>query len=444
MAETRRTFLKKAGLAGAAMTIHPFSIFSQGSPNERVSVAVMGVRSRGLALAKEFAGMKDTEVAYLCDVDQRFLDNAIAEVSSLQASRPKGEKDIRKILEDKNVDAIAIAAPDHWHAPAALMSMAAGKHVYLEKPCSHNPREGELLIEAQQRYKRVLQMGNQRRSWPNVVQCIQDLHSGIIGRVYFAKGWYANNREPIGFGKEVAVPDFLDWDLWQGPAPRTAYRDNVHPYNWHWFHRWGTGEALNNGTHEIDVMRWGLGVDYPTRVVASGGRYAYQDDWQFPDTMVANFEFENGSCISWEGRSCNIHQMEGDGRGVIFYGEKGTLIQTGHQYKVYANDPEQTLIKEVKDSGNQPADSTNTTSPNASLDGLHILNFLDGMRSGTPVTSPINEGHKSVLMCQLANIAWSTGRVLHVDQRNGHIIGDKEAMENYWGREYEPGWEPRG
>ncbi len=440
MKTDRRKFLKTGVAAGAALVLQPMPIFSRGWPSERVVVAVMGVRSRGLVLARNFARMPDCEVGWVCDVDQEYLDRCVEEVGKLQKRPPKGEKDIRKVLERPEVDALVIAAPDHWHAPATLLALQAGKHVYVEKPCSHNPREGELLIEAQRKYRRIVHMGNQRRSWPNVVRAIQALRGGIIGRVYFAKGWYANNRGPIGFGKPAPVPEKLDWELWQGPAPRVPYRDNVHPYNWHWFWHWGTGEALNNGTHEIDLMRWAFGADYPLRVAASGGRYHYQDDWEFPDTMVVTYEFEGGRSCTWEQRSCNAHPIEGDGRGNIFYGEKGTMIIIGNGYTVYDNGIPARIVEQVRPEPND-ASSTDTASPDASLDGVHIQNFLNGIRKGTPVSSPIDEGHKSVLMCQLANIAWKTGRILDIDQRNGRVIGDREAQE-MWGRTYEPGWEP--
>ncbi len=402
----------------------------------------MGVRSRGYALATNYAQMPDTEVAYICDVDKEYLEKGLDAVEKLQGKRPKGEKDIRKVLEDKSIDALVIAAPDHWHAPAALLGVQAGKHVYVEKPCAHNPNEGEMLVAAEKKYGRIIQMGNQRRSWSKVVEGINELHAGIIGRVYFAKGWYTNNRASIGFGKEVPVPDKLDWDLWQGPAPRTAYHDNYHPYEWHWFRRWGTGEALNNGTHEIDVIRWGLDVDYPSKVVATGGRYHFRDDWQFPDTMVVNFEFDKGAAASWESRSCNTYPIEGDSRGNIFFGEKGSMVIIGNNYSVYDNSPKPNLIKSVKEErSNATAVSNNTMSPDANLDGVHIKNFLDGIRDGKPVSSPVHEGFKSVLMCQLGNISWMTGRQLHIDPRNGHIMGDPEAMA-HWSREYEPGWAP--
>lgn len=439
MKTNRREFVKTTAAASAAVAIAPFNIL-KGKPNEKVLIAMMGVRSRGLALAENAATLPNAEIIYVCDVHSEYQDKCIAKVNELQGKKPKGEKDIRKILENKDVDAVIMATPDHWHAPGAMMALAAGKHVYVEKPCSHNPAEGEMLRQAVKTHKRVLQMGNQRRSWPNMNQLINELHSGIIGRVYFAKGWYTNAREPIGYGKVVAVPDKLDYELWQGPAPRTPYKDNIEPYNWHWFWRWGTGEALNNGTHEIDMMRWGMGEDFPSRVVAIGGRYHYQDDWEFPDTMVATYEFEDGKAFTWEGRSCNDFRIEGSGRGVIYYGTEGTVVVPGGDgYKVF--DAKNKLVKEVKENTPQ-ADATNTVSPNASLDAVHIDNFLMAIREGKANNSPIDEAHKSVLMCQLANISWKTGRPLDIDQRNGHIIGDKQAME-LWGREYEPGWQPR-
>ncbi len=441
MKKTRRHFIKNTALATGALALQPIPIFTQGLPSKQINVAVMGVRSRGLVLAENFAQMPDTRITHVCDVDQRYLEKAIGAVAKLQKQTPAGEKDIRKILENKEVDAVVMATPDHWHAPGAIMAVKAGKHVYLEKPCSHNPQEGELLIEAEKKYNRLIQMGNQRRSWDNINRCMDELRGGLIGKVYFAKGWYANDRKPIGFGKVAPVPDYLDWDLWQGPAPRVDYRDNLHPYNWHWFWHWGTGEALNNGTHEIDVMRWGMGVDYPSRVVASGGRYHYDDDWEFPDTMTINYDFEDGRSICWEQRSCNSYSSEGDGRGVIFYGEKGTVVVQGNGYKVYNNQRPIELAQEIKQPPQAQDSSTNTASPDASLDGVHIKNFLDGIRTGNKISSPIDEGHKSILMCQLGNIAWKTGRVLHIDQRNGRIIGDPEAMA-HWGRGYEPGWEP--
>ncbi|RZM13895.1 MAG: hypothetical protein EOO88_44420, partial [Pedobacter sp.] len=210
-------------------------------------------------------------------------------------SEPKGVKDFRSILSDKDLDAMYLAPPDHWHAPAAIICCTANKHVYVEKPLCHNPHEGELAVAAARKYKRVVQMGSQRRSWPTLTEGIHALHNGAIGKVYMAKTWYTNNRATIGVGKTVPVPSNLDFELWQGPAPRMPYKDNLVHYNWHWFWHWGTGEALNNGTHEIDVARWGLQADYPTKVNSVGGRYRFQDDWETPDTQIITFECKDAS-----------------------------------------------------------------------------------------------------------------------------------------------------
>lgn len=437
--DSRRTFIKKVGLGSAgltfAMTAKSYSNIV--GANDKVLMAAIGVNGRGDAMSKNFASQKGCEVTYICDVDSNAMSKTIAGIKDKTGRAPKGVKDFRKVLEDKSLDGVYIATPDHWHAPAAIMACQAGKQVYVEKPCSHNPYEGEMLVAAARKYNRVVQMGNQRRSWPIIMECVNELNSGIIGRAYFAKGWYTNNRKPIGTGKVTAVPANLDYELWQGPAPRTPYKDNLIHYNWHWLWNWGTGEALNNGTHEIDVMRWGLGLDYPTRVTSAGGRYAYEDDWQTPDTQVITMDFPGRISIEWEGRSCNNHPIQGSGRGVIFYGDKGTIVTTGdNAYTVF--DMNNKVIKEVKDEFK--TDTTNTTGPGDRLDAFHINNFLDCVKSGKRPNGDIEIGHKSVLLCQLGNIAQRTGRVLNCDQSNGHILHDPEAMK-LWTREYEPGWE---
>jgi len=446
MKNTRRTFIKKASSGAFALSLGgmlpAFSAKSYQNivgANEKIRVACMGVNSRGLAVGKNFALQKNCEVLHVCDVDSRAADICIEAIGKIQTNKPKATPDFRNALEDKDLDALIVTAPDHWHAPAALLACSAGKHVYLEKPCSHNPNEGEMLVKSAEKHKRVLQMGNQRRSWPNVAGAIAELHAGVIGRPYFAKTWYSNNRPSIGIGKETAVPEWLNYDLWQGPAPRKAYKDNLIHYNWHWFWHWGTGEALNNGTHMIDLARWGLNVEYPTKVNSTGGRYMYQDDWQTPDTQVINLEFENKSMISWEGRSCNGKSIEANSVGIIFYAEQGSMvIESGNSYKIY--DLKNNLVKEVKN--NFTVDARNLSDPSQNLDALHILNFFDGIRLGTKLNSDIVSGHQSTLLVQLGNISQRVGRSLAINPTNGHILNDKAAMK-FWSREYQPGWEPK-
>lgn len=435
----RRQFIQTASVAGTTFLVGPKLSaygFYKGSPNDKVIVAMMGVNSRGEFLAKQLASFPEVEIAYICDVDSKVLDRVIPEVEKISGKRPQRVTDIRKLLEKKDFDALVIAAPDHWHAPATILACQAGKHVYCEKPASHNPHEGEMSVAAAAKYNRIVQLGTQRRSFVNVNKMVNDLHGGVIGRLYYAKGWYTNHRGSIGIGKVVPVPANLNYELWQGYAPRRPYKDNLIHYNWHWHWNWGTGEALNNGTHEIDVMRWALGVDYPIKVTSSGGRFAFKDDWETPDTQVISANFPNNTMLSWESRSCNGYKTEGTDRGVTFYGDKGTIYYGGGDgYQVY--DGNNKLVNDVKES--VTVDGTNKVSPTATLDGIHLANFIHTVQGKDKLNQPILGGHRSTLIPQLGNIAQRVGHELHCDPTNGHILNDPEAAR-LWHREYEPGW----
>ena len=430
----RRDFMKHAGVAALGFG---FAAHAAGA-NENLRVAVAGTNGRGQALIECFTHVPGVEVAYIADPEDGALAKGMKATLKKQRLEPQGVRDFRRALDDKTVGAIAIAAPDHWHAPMAIMALAAGKHVYLEKPCAHNPYEGELLIKAVQRHKRVFQMGAQRRSFPNIQQAVKEIRGGAIGKAYFGRAWYVNNRAPIGRGKAVAAPSTLDYNLWQGPAPRRDFRDNVVHYNWHWFWNWGTGEALNNGTHEVDVCRWALGVDWPVRVTSSGGRYHFQDDWETPDTQVIGLDYAEGKTISWEGRSCNDYPVEGLARGAMVHGTEGAALLDGNSYIIY--DKKNKVVKQVKEEA--AVDRTNTLSATGfALDLLHVQNFVDAIRKGTPTNCPVDEAHKSVASLLIGNIAQRVGRTLHLDASNGHIKNDAEAMK-LWRRDYESGWEP--
>ncbi len=434
----RRQFIKHTSLAATGLTILNFPVFGKNAPSNKVVLAVMGVNSRGAYLANCFSQLPNVEIAYICDVEDGAIANGMTALKDAPR-KPAVVKDIRKLVEQKDFDALVIAAPDHWHTPAAILGAAHGKHVYVEKPCGHNPYEGELVSQAMLKYNKLIQMGNQRRSMPTLMQAAKEVHEGIIGNAYLGKGWYANNRKSIGFGNKVPVPATLNFDLWQGPAPRKEYVDNLVHYNWHWRWHWGTGEACNNGTHEIDCCRWFLGVDYPTKVTSSGGRYAFTDDWQTPDTQIASFEFGDKKAITWESRSCNLFPVEGAGRGFVIYGDKGTLVNNGGgDYKVF--DADNKLIKEVK--SDTQADASNTVSSTGNLDFFHFHNFIDSIRGEASLTAPVTEGSKSVLLCHLANIAQRTGATLYCDPKNGHILHNDDAMD-LWKRNYEKGWEPK-
>lgn len=435
----RRDFVRQASVTAAGITILNFPVFGKNAPSNKVVVAVMGVNSRGAYLAECFSKLPDVEVAYICDVEDTAIANGLKPFATA-SRKPVVVKDIRELVTKKDFDALIIAAPDHWHAPASLMAAANGKHVYVEKPCGHNAQEGEWLMAAEKKYGRLIQMGNQRRSFPNLIEAVKLVKDEkIIGDTYLGKAWYANNRKSIGRGRQVPVPATLDFDLWQGPAPRVPYRDNLVHYNWHWFWHWGTAETCNNGTHEIDCCRWFLGTDYPTKVSSAGGRYAFDDDWETPDTQIANFEFGTKKAITWEGRSCNIYPGEGAGRGFIIYGTNGTLVNKGNDdYSIY--DYANKLVKEVKsDAKNDP---TNPVAASGNLDYYHFSNFIRAVRGEASLTSPVSEGHKSVLLCHLANIAQRTGQTLVCDPANGHIRNNPAAMK-LWGRTYEKDWQPK-
>jgi predicted dehydrogenase len=376
------------------------------------------------------------------DPDRCYLAPAAAIAEKAQGRAPKQETDFRRVLEDKDVDALLVTTPDHWHAPMAILAAKAGKHVYVEKPCSHSPREGEILVEVARKHGRLVQMGSQRRSIANVNQMVREIHEGVIGTLFLAQCFYSRRRPPIGFGRAMAPPAELDWDLWQGPAPRTEYRDNLHPYNWHWFWRWGTGEALNNGVHLLDVARWAMQVTFPTKVNSFGGRWhdVGLDDWEAPDTQEIQLEFGPGRGISWFGRSCSTYGAPGyKANGIVFFGSRGTVDYDGSgSYTVY--DLDNKPVTAVGGASTRKVDLANSADPG--LDDTHALNFVEAIRGNAQLTAPIDQGHCSTVLAQLGNIAQRTGRSLTTDPANGHVIGDAEFAK-LWTREYAPGWEPK-
>jgi predicted dehydrogenase len=435
---TRREFLDAlaVGAAGLAVGTTAKSYGQIMGSNDRLNFAVIGLNSRGYAhLSSLKANKAAARISHVCDVDSNILRKFADATQKEMGEAPIAEKDFRKILERKDVDAITIATTDHWHAPMAIAGLQAGKHVYVEKPCSHNPAEGEMLVQAQQKYGKLVQMGTQQRSSPSTTEIVQKIHEGLIGKPYFAKAWYSNLRKSIGFGKEAPVPAQLDWDLWQGPAPRRPYRDNVHPYNWHWFRIYGTGEALNNGTHEVDVCRWALGVDYPKRITSLGGRYHFKDDWEFYDTLVTSFEYDD-RLISWEGRSCQNMLLYGRDRGSAIMGTTGTVIVDRDGFEIYD-------LAGKKKSEFKVGSQTDTSDlvGSDSMTDRHFANFIAGIRKGEKLNAPIAVGNIAVTMLQLSNIAWEVNRELPVDTKDGRILGDTDAMK-LWSREYEPGWAP--
>ncbi len=435
---TRREFLDTlaVGAAGLAIGSTAKSYGQIMGSNDRLNFAVIGLNGRAYAhLSALKANKNAARIAYVCDVDSNILKKFADATQKEMGEAPATDKDFRHILEKKDVDAITIATPDHWHAPMAIAGLQAGKNVYVEKPCSHNPAEGALLVEAQQKYQKVVQMGTQQRSSPHTIEIVDKINNGVIGRAYFAKAWYSNVRKSIGTGKEEPVPPQLDWDLWQGPAPRQAYKSNVQPYNWHWFKTWGTGETLNNGTHEVDVCRWALGVDFPHRITSTGGRYQFKDDWQFYDTLMTSFDYDD-KMISWEGKCCNGMKYYNRDRGSTIVGTTGTVLVDRDGYEIY--DLKGNKTSEFKTG---KATSSSDLTGRDSMTDLHFANFIAGIRKGEKLNAPIAVGNVAVTMLQLSNVAWEVNRELCLDTKSGKIQDDAHAMK-FWGREYEKGWAP--
>lgn len=423
---SRRSFQKTLALGVMAGIAAPLTskLRAATSPSEKLVVGVMGL-GRGAAHLEALLTLPNVEVAYVCDADKRRWANADALFKKYPGHpAPTMVQDFQRILDDKAVDALFIAAPNHWHAVAGILACQAGKHVYVEKPGSHNAREAEWLVSAARRHKRVVQMGNQRRSWPGNREAIERLHSGVIGKVFSARCWYNSAREGIGHGRNVPVPTELDYALWQGAAPRRDYLDNVVHYNWHWRWHWGGGELANNGPHALDIARWGLGVELPHTVTFGGGRYHFQDDQETPDTGTATFDF-GSQFISWDNSSC--HPRKGETTDFVhFYGEGGILVMDGGPGYAIRD----LQGKEIERKGGTGGEKG------------HIANFLDGIRGRAQLNSEIAEGQTSTLLCHLGNLAYRSGSTIQFDPKHRKLLGNGDARK-LWGRDYAPGWERR-
>ena len=436
---TRREFLDAlaVGAAGLAVGTTAKSYGQILGSNDRLNFAVIGLNGRAYAhLSALKANRSAARISHVCDVDSNILKKF---ADSAQQEMGEAAGDGQRLSQDSRAEGCGRHHDCHSR-PLAYTDghrracRRASTSMWKSRAATILPRE-RCWCRRSRSIRKLVQMGTQQRSSPHTIEIVEKIHEGMIGRPYFAKAWYSNVRKSIGTGKEVPVPPQLDWDLWQGPAPRRPYKDNVHPYNWHWFRIYGTGETLNNGTHEVDVCRWALGVDYPKRVTSSGGRYQFKDDWQFYDTLVTSFEYED-KMISWEGKSCQGMKYYGRDRGSTIMGTTGTVLVDRDGYEIY--DLKGNKTSEFK------AGSTTSSSDLLGRDSMtdaHFANFIAGIRKGEKLNAPISVGNVAVTMLQLSNIAWEVNRELHLDTKDGRIQGDPEAMK-MWGREYEKGWAP--
>ena len=435
----RRDFIKKAAATtmGVSLSLKASSYNRIIGANDRINLCFMGLGRRVGAYYDSLDKKYNTQLAYLCDVKQSQIDRAVGKLKGHIDYTPKQTDDIRTVLEDKDVDAIFVAAPDHWHAPGTIMALDAGKHVYVEKPCAHNPHEEEVMVAKQKSTGKMVQMGNQQRSSGHTIEIINEIHNGVIGEPYRAVAFYNNQRGKVQVPQKQAPPSDLNWALFQGPAPHQDYHHDTWDYNWHWYGwNWGTAEAGNNGIHELDIGRWALGVDFPEHVHVEASKQHYEDDgWEMYDQMYASFRFNDGKVINWDGKSRNGYPTygQGRGRGTVIYGTEGTVFVDRSQYMLYDRKGE--LVKE----SSQTDESGLALGGGGSTSTNHINNFFDAIRVQTKLAAPIEDGAKSNHLALLANIAYRTNESFDVDPATGRAY-DKDAMQ-LWSRTYEPGWE---
>ncbi|PCJ96508.1 MAG: dehydrogenase [Flavobacteriaceae bacterium] len=445
MDSNRRGFLKKAtagavgiGLSSSVNAMSASSYSNIIGSNDRINLAIQGLGRRYSAYIGAIANKKNNvRLLYLCDVLKSQRDKAAANFGKAINYKPQLENDIHKIFDDKDVDAIFMATPDHWHTPGACMAMKAGKHVYLEKPCSHNGRENELVVAFQQKYNKMVQMGNQQRSSVETTSLMKDIHNGAIGEVYKAIAFYTNGRGEVPVPTKAAPPEGLDWDLFQGPAPRKDYMHNTWNYNWHWYGwDYGTAEMGNNATHELDIARWAMDVEYPEHVdVISGKHHFVNDGWEMYDTMEATFRYSNNRVIQWDGSSRSNYNKYGKGRGTLIYGSLGSVMVDRGGYEMF-----DLSGKLIKDSKSASQEGGVALGGGGNLSTRHAVNFFGAIRGKEALTSPIEQGALSQSLTHYANISSRIGKSFDVDQTTGRIF-DRDAMK-LWSRTYEPGWEP--
>jgi len=415
----RRTFLAGAGSGAAALALG--SGARAAGPNDRLRVAVIGFHGRGQSHIDAFTADRRTTVATLCDVDTRLFDKASSSVEAKGGARPECVQDLRRVFDDKAIDVVSIATTNHWHALATVWACQAGKDVYVEKPVSHNFLEGRKMVEAARKHGRVVQTGTQSRSAKGIAEGIAFLRSGGIGTVYLAKGLCYKPRGSIGHKADAAVPAGVDYNLWLGPAPERPFNPNRFHYEWHWNWDYGNGDLGNQGIHQMDIARWGLGNEgWPMAITGSGGRFGYKDDGETPNTELCTYRFDDAELI-FEVRGLATNAEQGVKVGNIFYGTKGILTINGNRWATFLGEASKALEPGPKGDGG----------------GDHFGNFVDAVLARDPkaLHAEIVEGHRSSALCHLGNIAYRTGRALKFDGATETFLGDA-AANALLGREY--------
>ncbi|UCF37361.1 MAG: Gfo/Idh/MocA family oxidoreductase [Acidobacteriota bacterium] len=427
----RRNFLKTASTGTAAMAatapLVKSGLLAQ-SPNETINVAITGIRGRGWAHARNFCQIPNVKVVTLCDPDESLFAERVADVEERSGVRPKTETDLRRVLEDKDVDVVSIASQNHWHSLTSVWACQAGKDVYLEKPISHNIFEGRKAIEAARKYDRIVQTGTQRRSDPFFVSAMNYLHDGKLGDLYLIRLLILRSRDSIGRGKIVPIPTDVNFDLWLGPAPWRAFIDNRFHYNWHWFWDTGNGETGNNGPHVCDLARWALRkYDHPRKIQSVGGYFGFDCDQETPNTQNSTMQYADGSLVQLDVRNLYTNSETGESFGTLFYGTEGWMRVTEDKWETFygrKNEPGPSMTREEAEA--QLSEELNTR---GRRDQPHFYNFIDAVRARDRriLRADVLEGHLSTSMCHLCNIAYRVGRTLEFDSERENFFGDDEA-----------------
>ncbi|MBM3736011.1 MAG: Gfo/Idh/MocA family oxidoreductase [Acidobacteria bacterium] len=415
---TRRTIIQGA----AAAAVLNSRVSRVLGANERINIAVVGAGGRGTNHLQEYCKLPGARVAAVVDVNQAAQEKASALVERESGHKPKLYYDMREAYQDKEIDAVSIATPNHWHVLSALWAVQAGKDVYVEKPVSHNVWEGYQLVKAARQYKRIVQVGQQSRSIPHKMRAIQLLQEGAIGKIFMAKGLCYKRRKSIGHTPDEAAPAGVKWDIFLGPAPLKPFSQNKFKYNWHWFWDTGNGDIGNQGVHEMDIALWGLGkTAFPKAVVSTGGKYLYTDDQETPNTQHAAFDFADGTKLEFEVRGLLTLgegglAARGNIVGNLFFGSDGVLSVDGGGFQVYKGE-DRKLEMDVK-AQRGPSDT-----------GMHMDNFLSAVRSRKheDLRCDVETGALSAAYCHLANISYRMGRRLAIDADARRFVNDADA-----------------
>ena len=437
---SRRNFLTggartAAGIAAAGTVMSAVNPGKVLGANDTINMAIVGIRGRGRQHYREWLKIPNVRIAALCDVDENLFDDRVKEVEELQGKKPKTVVDMRRLYDDKNIDAVSIATTDHWHALSTIWACQAGKHVYLEKPTSHNIWEGRKTVEAARKYNRIVAAGMQNRSMIAVNEAMKFLHEGGIGEVYMAKGLCFKPRDSIGKMQDTPIPEGVHYDKWLGPAPWRPFNPNRFHYKWHWFWDYGCTDMGNQGPHQMDVARWGLDKEeYPKKIKCVGGFYAFDCDQETPNTQFATFEYEDGKILLFETRGLYTNSEDDLKIGNLFYGSKGWMHLRGSTWKTYfgrENEPGPSFDSSKQEEAPDPSNLLGTGS------SAHFMNFIHALRTDNwmNLNADILEGNRSTSLCHLGNISYRLGRELTFDSHSETFVGD-DVANTYLTRNY--------